>query len=105
MAKKALVSKIEPRGKNNSGYRVLEVVDPGNEFEVHSGLGEWKDCPDNVVMDFWWYDPATSSFKKLPGAVDPYADDPTDLAKDADGNYLEYHKWDWDTESYTREPI
>ena len=56
-------------------------------------------------MDFWWYDPATSSFKKLPGAVDPYADDPTDLAKDADGNYLEYHKWDWDTESYTREPI
>ena len=27
MAKKALVSTIEPRGKDNSGYRVLEVVD------------------------------------------------------------------------------
>jgi hypothetical protein len=31
MAKKALVSTVEPRGKNNSGYRVLEVVEPGNE--------------------------------------------------------------------------
>jgi hypothetical protein len=28
MAKKALVSTIEPRGKDNSGYRVLEVVEP-----------------------------------------------------------------------------
>jgi hypothetical protein len=36
MAKKALVSTIESRGKDNSGYRVLEVVDTANTFEVHS---------------------------------------------------------------------
>jgi hypothetical protein len=47
MAKKALVSTLEPRGKDNSGYRVVEVVEAGNEFEVHSNL-QWKDCADTV---------------------------------------------------------
>jgi hypothetical protein len=106
MAKKALVSTIEPRGKDNAGYRVLEVVDAANTFEVHSNL-QWHDCADTVEMDKYWYDPNSSSFKKLPETVDAVAtagelemDDTQDppVAKEA-------YEWNWDTESWSKVQI
>lgn len=102
MAKKALVSTIEPRGKDNAGYRVLEVVDAANTFETHSNL-QWKDCADTVEMDKYWWDPATSAFKKLPEAVDQST--AGELAVDADGNPTEQYVWDWDNEVWTKVAI
>ena len=102
MAKKALVSKIESKGKNDSGYRVLDVVEVGNEFETHSKF-QWHDCADTVEMDKYWYDPTSSSFKKLPAAVVPSTagelamDDTQDppVAKEA-------YEWNWDTETWIK---
>ena len=102
MAKKALVSTIEPRGKDNAGYRVLEVVDAANTFETHSNL-EWKDCGDTVEMDKNWWDPATSTFKKLPEGVDQST--AGELAVDAEGNKTERYVWDWDTETWSKEAL
>jgi hypothetical protein len=99
MTKKALVSTIEPRGKDNAGYRVLEVVDAANTFETHSNL-QWKDCADTVEMDKYWWDPASSAFKKLPEAVDQST--AGELAVDADGNPTEHYVWDWDNEVWTK---
>jgi len=102
MAKKALVSTIEPRGKDNAGYRVLEVVDATNTFNVHSSL-QWHDCADTVIPDMYWYDPILSSFKKLPIAVDQST--AGELAVDADGNRTEAYEWDWDTETWSKQSI
>jgi hypothetical protein len=102
MAKKALVSTIEPRGKDNSGYRVVEVVEIGNEFEVHSNL-QWKNCDDSVRTDYNWFDPNTSSFKKLPEAVDKNT--AGELAVDAEGNLTEEYEWNWDTETWSKVQI
>lgn len=99
MAKKALVSTIEPRGKDDAGYRVLEVVDAANTFETHSNL-QWHDCADIVEMDRYWYDPATNSFKKLPEAVDQST--AGELAVDEEGNPTEAYEWNWDTESWSK---
>ena len=44
MAKKALISTIEPAGKDDSGYRVLEVVEVGQEFEI-------KNLPKNTLFN------------------------------------------------------
>ena len=86
MAKRALVSTIEPRGKNDSGYRVLDVVEVGNEFETHSKF-QWHDCADTVETDKYWWDPTTSTFKKLPEAVEQSTAGV--LAVDAEGNPTE----------------
>jgi len=102
MAKKALVSTIEPRGKDNSGYRVAEVVDVSNTFETHSNL-QWKDCADTVEKDFYWFDPSTNTFKKLPEAVDPST--AGELAVDAEGNKTEDYEWNWDTETWSKVQI
>jgi hypothetical protein len=99
MAKKALVSTIEPSGKDNAGYRVLEVVDAANTFETHSNL-QWHDCADTVEMAKYWYDPTTSSFKKMPEAVDQST--AGELAVDAEGNPTEAYEWDWDTETWSK---
>ena len=99
MAKKALVSTIEPRGKDNSGYRVLEVVDAANTFETHSNL-QWHDCADTVVTDMYWYDPSSSLFKKLPEAVDQST--AGELAVNEEGNPIEAYEWNWDTESWSK---
>ena len=99
MAKKALISNLEPRGKDNSGFRVVEVVDAANIFEVHSNL-EWKDCADTVERDLYWYDPSVSSFKKMPEAVEQST--AGELAVDAEGNPTEAYDWDWDNEVWTK---
>ena len=103
MAKKALVSTIEPRGKDNAGYRVLEVVDAANTFDTHPNL-QWKDCADTVEMDKYWFDQATNSFKKLPEAVDAEATAGA-LAVDGEGNPTEHYVWNWDTETWSKVQI
>ena len=65
MAKKALISTVEPR---ESGYRVAQVEDAANIFEVGSGL-MWVDCADNVVADQFWYDPSDELIKANPVVV------------------------------------
>lgn len=65
MAKKALISTIEPR---ESGYRVAQVEDAANTFEVGAGL-MWVDCADNVVADQFWYDPQDKLIKANPIVV------------------------------------
>lgn len=105
MAKKALVSTIEPRGKDNAGYRVLEVVDAANTFETHSNL-QWKDCADTVEMDKYWWDPATSAFKKLPEAVNAEATAgalATTTNEAGETVPTEHYVWDWDSESWSKQ--
>jgi hypothetical protein len=65
MAKKALISTVEPR---ESGYRVAQVEDAANTFEVGAGL-MWVDCADNVVADQFWYDPSDELIKANPVVV------------------------------------
>ena len=100
MAKKALVSTIELRGKDEAGYRVLEVVDAANTFEVHSNL-QWHDCSDYVEMDKYWYDPASSSFKKLPDFINP-VETLGELAVNDEGKITEKYVWVWDNEVWTK---
>lgn len=103
MAKKALVSTIEPDGKDNSGYRVLDVIESNNTFEVHSNL-QWKDCPDTIEMDKYWFDSISNTFKKLPHAVDAITT-VGELSTDVDGNPTEKYEWNWDAESWSKIPI
>ena len=65
MAKKALISTVEPR---ESGYRVAQVEDANNVFEVAPGL-MWVDCADDVVADQCWYDPSDQLIKANPIVV------------------------------------
>ena len=99
MTKRALVSTIETAGNPaNPGNRVLEVVDAGQEFEVHSSL-QWHDCPDNVEsFKYWWKD---NTFKPLPEAVAQVGT----LAVDDDGNPTEEYIWDWDTETWSKQSL
>lgn len=65
MAKKALISTVEPR---ESGYRVAQVEDVANTFEVANSLF-WVDCADDVVADQFWYDPTDQLIKANPVVV------------------------------------
>ena len=65
MAKKALISTIEPR---ESGYRVAQVEDAANIFGVADTLF-WVDCADDVVADQFWYDPSDQLIKANPVVV------------------------------------
>jgi hypothetical protein len=65
MAKKALISTFEPR---ESGYRVAQVEDAANIFEVAASL-MWVDCADDVVADQFWYDPSDQLIKANPVVV------------------------------------
>ena len=101
MTKKALVSLHEPAGKGDAGYRVLEVVDTGNEFDVHSGL-EWKDCPDHVEgLDKYWYNPSNGEYKKAPNGVNVNGT----LTKDANGLPTERWVFDYDNEVWNKEAL
>jgi hypothetical protein len=57
--KEALISPNEPR---ETGYRVAQVVDEGQTFEVGSPLF-WTLCADDVVADQFWYDPTDKLIK------------------------------------------
>jgi hypothetical protein len=57
--KEALISPNEPR---ESGYRVAQVVDQYETFEVGQPLF-WVECSDNVVADQFWYNPKTQTIE------------------------------------------
>lgn len=61
MTKKALISTVEPR---ETGYRIAQVEQQENIFEVAPGLF-WADCADHVVADQFWFDPSDSSIKPI----------------------------------------
>ena len=55
MAKEALISPNEPR---ETGYRIAQVVDQYQTFDVGQPLF-WVECADDVVADKFWYNPNT----------------------------------------------
>jgi hypothetical protein len=63
--KKALISTIEPR---ELGYRVAQVEDLNNIFEVANDLF-WVDCADDVIADQFWYDPNTQKIEPMPISI------------------------------------
>lgn len=103
MAKKALINPQEKRGQDLRGYRVVEVVEVGSEFEAHSSL-QWKDCDDSVQIDMNWFDPITNTFRLAPRAVDPVST-AGELAVDAEGNKTEDYEWNWNTDTWTKVQI
>jgi hypothetical protein len=61
MAKQALISPKEPR---ENGYRVAQVVDEGQTFEV-GGLF-WTPCADDVVADQFYYNTSDKEIYPMP---------------------------------------
>ena len=60
--KEALISPNEPR---ETGYRVAQVVDKGQTFEVGSPLF-WTPCADDVVADQWYYNTEDKEIYPIP---------------------------------------
>lgn len=60
--KEALISPTEPV---ETGYRVAQVVDEGQTFEVGQPLF-WAECADDVIADQFWYDPTDHLIKPFP---------------------------------------
>jgi hypothetical protein len=65
--KEALISPKEPK---ETGYRVAQVAEEGQTFEVSSPLF-WTPCADNVVTDQFWYDPSDNTIKPIPIPPEP----------------------------------
>jgi hypothetical protein len=63
--KEALISPSEPR---ETGYRVVQIVEQGQTFEV--GGCFWTSCADNIVADQFWYDPSDELIKSFPVIVE-----------------------------------
>jgi hypothetical protein len=74
MSKQALISPNEPR---ETGYRVAQVVDDGQTFEV--GGCFWTACADEVVADQFWYNPNTKTIEPNPPYV-PNAEENKQIA-------------------------
>jgi hypothetical protein len=70
MSKEALISPNEPR---ETGYRVAQVVDQYQTFEVGQPLF-WVECADDVIADQFWYNPQTQTIEPNPPYI-PNADD------------------------------
>ena len=70
--KEALISPKEPR---ETGYRVAQVVNQGQTFEVGSPLF-WTSCADDVLADQFLYDPSDELIKPFPIEV---TDSPAEL--------------------------
>ena len=66
MAKRALISPNEPR---ENGYRVAQVVNDGQTFEIAQPLF-WTLCANDVVADQFWYDPTDELIKPFPVVVE-----------------------------------
>jgi hypothetical protein len=54
-------------------------------------------------MDKYWFDPATTTFRKLPEAV--AMNTAGELTVDAEGNPTERYVWDWDSETWSKEQL
>ena len=69
---------IIPGELRESGYRVAQVVDQHQTFEVGQPLF-WVECEDNVFADCFWYDPKTQTIKPNTPYI-PNADDNKQIA-------------------------
>lgn len=58
--KEALIS---PSESVETGYRVAQVVNTGQTFEV--GGCFWTPCADDVLADQFWYDPSDELIKPI----------------------------------------
>ena len=69
--KKALISTIEPV---HTGFRIAQVVDELDMFEVHESLF-WVDCADVVTADIYYYDTTLTTILTTPVPMgnDPFA--------------------------------
>jgi hypothetical protein len=70
MTKEALISPTEPR---ETGYRVAQVVEQYQTFEVGQLLF-WVECADDVIADQFWYNPNTQAITPIPPYI-PSAED------------------------------
>lgn len=64
---KALISTIEPR---ETGYRVAQVAADDSTYPMSVDFF-WTDCPDYIVADAYWYNPADQTFVKFPPPPEP----------------------------------
>jgi hypothetical protein len=55
---------IDTSDSVKTGYRVAQVVPDGGTFPVADTLF-WTACPNYVVADQYWYDPADQQFKQV----------------------------------------
>ena len=60
--KKALICPNEPVP---NGFRIAQVELAENIFSVADPL-YWTDCADEVVADFWYFDPVDATIKAVP---------------------------------------
>jgi hypothetical protein len=65
--KKALICPNEPVNffDEKTGYRIAQTEQSENIFDVAEPL-YWVDCADEVVADFWYFDPADATIKAVP---------------------------------------
>lgn len=59
--KKALICPNEPVP---NGFRIAQVEPAENIFSVADPL-YWLDCEDEVMADFWYFDPADATIKAV----------------------------------------
>jgi len=78
--KKALISTIEAitNFDGSTGFRIAQVENENNIFEVAEGL-YWIDCNDDVVADLYYFD--TSENVILPTPSKPQSNDPATKLK------------------------
>lgn len=72
MSKKALIEKTIENYSIPNGYRVAEVVETSNVFEVNTATLEWVTCPDNIVADEFVYNNLTQAFIPVPFSISEY---------------------------------
>ena len=60
--KKALICPNQPVP---NGFRIAQVEPIESIFSVAAPL-YWVDCADEVVADFWYFDPADATIKAMP---------------------------------------
>lgn len=95
MTKKALVSTVEGE---STAQRITEVVDVGNEFEVHSSL-VWKDCADDVTPEHFYNSETNTFFKDNTLLNQQIAD--AGVINDTTHRYV----WNASTSSWSTEPL
>ena len=69
--KQALISTVEPRA---NGYRVAQVDETA--FPVADTLF-WVECSDDIIADWYYYDPIDEAIKKLEAQPLPDGQIPT----------------------------
>lgn len=75
----------------DNGYRVAEVVNTSDEFEINTQLLEWVTCPDHIKADLFVYDSVNQSFIPVPFTISEYTPNgnTTTIMSCADGHNLQ----------------